>query len=357
MRLFGRRDPTEPPQPARRARIDSRLAALTLPDLGLAVSRDQAVRLSVIANARDLICGIASQLDVERQRGPIEDPEILDPGQLLTQPDPDESWAQTIASTVDDSIFYGGSDWLVLRRDTEGYPTRARRLPPGSVQIEWNEDYAKFSRVKTVTVGSTEIPPQDLIRIGAIGRGILYERSAVIMAAATLAAAADRFANVHLPAGTLTNTGQEIGPDDAKTIVSDFDAAREAGATAFLQGLTYERTQLNAADLQLVEALAAMDTRLARIMNVPVSTVAASPSGGASAQLYANVAMNLTALILQAVAPHLVAIEQALTNQATPRGQRVKFDTGGWLRFANVTAPTPSVTIGGATDSGGPNAG
>ena len=167
----------------------------------------------------------------------------------------------------------------------------------------------------------------------------MVDGAPIILAGLTLLAAADRFANVPLPAGVLTNTGQEIGPDDAAAIVQDFDAARETGSTAFLQSMTYERTQLNAADLQLVESVAAMDTRLARLMNVPVSMVAASPTGSAHAQLYANVPQNLTQAVQQAVAPYLVCIEDAITFQATPRGQNVVFDTGDWLRFSMVSMP------------------
>jgi phage portal protein BeeE len=178
-----------------------------------------------------------------------------------------------------------------------------------------------------------------VIRFGAAHNGILIDGAPIILAALQLQTSADRFANVPLPAGVLTNTGQEIGEDDAAAIVTAFDTARESGATAFLQSMTYERTQLNAADLQLVESVAAMDTRLARLLNVPVSMVAASPTGSAHAQLYANVPQNLTQLVQQAVAPYLVCLEDAITFQATPRGQNVVFNTSDWLRFAQVSMP------------------
>jgi hypothetical protein len=303
------------------------------------VSREQAMSLSVVANSRHLIVGISSQLSIDRLRGSGADSEKLDPGPLLTQPDPDETWGTTIGLTVDDLIFYGGSDWLVLRRDSEGYPTRARRLPPGSVAIRWNVDYSKYSRIVEISVSGTAIPPSDLIRIQFPSNGVLRDGAAIILSAIQLQASADRFANVPLPAGVLTNTGQEIGTKDAKDIVDAFDAARETGATAFLQSMTFERTALNAADLQLVESMASMDTRLSRLMNVPVSMVGASPSGNARAQLYSNVGQSLTQLVQQAVAPYLVCVEDALTTFATPRGQRVAFNTADWLRFATIAVP------------------
>ena len=305
----------------------------------LGVSREQALGLSVVANARSLIVGIAAQLSVDRLRGEGEDSEKFEPGTLLRQPDPDEIWGVTIGWTIDDLIFFGESDWLVLRRDSEGFPSRARRLPPGSLAVRWSSDYGRLSRIDELSVGGSVVPVDDVIRIQYPSHGVLRDGAAIILSALTLQQSADKFTSVPLPAGVLTNTGQEIGTKDAADIVSAFDSAREAGATAFLQSMTYERTQLNSADLQLVESMAAMDTRLARLMNVPVSMVGASPSGGAHAQLYANVPQNLTQLVQQAVAPYLVVVEDALSTYATPRGQRVAFATGDWLRFSMVSMP------------------
>jgi hypothetical protein len=346
VRLLGRR----PADPAPSPRANGALAPITWPQGPLGISRQSAVALSVVANASTLIKSIAAQLSIGRFRGDTE----LDPGTLLTQPDPDTTWPVQIAETVDDLIFYGAAAWLVLRRDVEGLPTRARRLPPGSVAIRWSTDYGRLSRIDYVSIGGVEVPPDDVIRFGAAHNGILIDGAPIILAALQLQTSADRFANVPLPAGVLTNTGQEIGEDDAAAIVTAFDTARESGATAFLQSMTYERTQLNAADLQLVESVAAMDTRLARLLNVPVSMVAASPTGSAHAQLYANVPQNLTQLVQQAVAPYLVCIEDAITFQATPRGQNVVFNTSDWLRFAQVSMPntqpagTPPLTPEGA---------
>jgi hypothetical protein len=317
----------------------------------LTVSREQALALSVIANARSLIVSVVAQLSVDRLRDDVE----LDPGTLLTQPDPDSDWPNQIGWTVDDLIFYGESNWLVLRRDADGWPTRARRLPAGSVAVQYSNDYGQFSRILAIRVGGSDINQDDLIRFQMPHHGVLRDGASLILQSLTLTAAAQKFATVALPAGVLTNTGQEIGPKDAADIVEAFDAARESGATAFLQSMTYERTQLNSADLQLVEALAAMDTRLARLMNVPVAMIAASPSGGAHTQLYANVPQNLTQLVQQCVAPYLVACEAALT-LAVPRSQRVAFATGDWLRFAMVSMPvtapagTPPLTPGGQTE-------
>jgi len=304
--------------------------------------------LSVVANARNVIVGIASQLSVERTR----DAEVLDPGTILTQPDPDETWPATIGRTVDDLLFYGECYWLVLRRDAEGYPSRARPLPYGSVAPTLDDDWSKYSRVKEYRIGSEKFPPTALVHFSMPGLGVLRESGILLTDCLTLADAASRHTTVALPAGVLYNEGQEVGEKDAKAIVAQFDAARLTGETAFLQSMKYERTALNAADLQLVEALATMDARLARAMNVPVAVVGASPTGGATALIYSNLTSTLANLILQTVAPYLRVIEETASAVITPRGQVVKFQTEDWLRFAEVgsapasgIAPTETETI------------
>jgi hypothetical protein len=102
---------------------------------------------------------------------------------------------------------------------------------------------------------------------------------------------------------------------------------------AFLQGLTYAREQLTAEDLQLVAARAHTATEMARLHNMPVAQVAASPSGGGSVLLYANVGSNLALMVSNAVAPYLSAIEQTLSlPTVTPEGQAVAFDVPAFLR-------------------------
>ena len=333
MRLIGRQRQDE-----RAARPRAGLGAITLPqsDTAFRVSRDAALSLSVVANSVQLICGIAGQLTVDRMRGDEE----IDAGTILTAPDPDLPWPTVVSELVDDLIFFGEAFWLVLRRDAEGFPTRARRLPWAAVAPQIDPDYGKWTRIKGYAVGGDDVAARDIIRFKARGRGILRDYAALLVEALNLAAAAARHATVPLPAGVLTNTGQEIGDEDARLIVANFDQARVDGSTAFLQSMTYERTALNAADLQLVEAAAAMDTRLARILNVPVAAVAASPTGAAHAQLYANVVASFTQLIQASIAPFLRVIEETMTlQQVTPRGQTVVFDVADWLRFAQVAEP------------------
>jgi hypothetical protein len=318
----------------------------------LPVSRELAMSLPTIAAGRNLICGTVAQLDVRRFRGADQ----LEPGSLLTQPDPDSVWPVTIAETVDDLIFYGRAAWLVLAydgqatdRNPSGLPVRARRVPPTQWSARLSSDLAAYTRLEGYTVGASELEPDALITFDAGHEGLLTYGAGTLSAGYALELAARRHADVELPAGVLENTGHELSAAEAAVHVAAFQAARREHTVAFLQGLKYSREALMPADLQLVEARAIAATDQARLLNVPVAMVAASPTGGASAMLYANLGATQALLLTQAVAPLLRVIEATLsTDQVTPRGQAVAFSTSQWLRADPQAAADSAVQLAAA---------
>jgi phage portal protein BeeE len=102
------------------------------------------------------------------------------------------------------------------------------------------------------------------------------------------------------------------------------------------------------ADLQLIEARANVATDVARLFNVPVAMIGASPSGGASALLYSNLSQQLAILVSGAVAPHLRTIEDTLSDQAMPRGQAAAFDVQTFLRSDPTAAADYAIGLYGA---------
>ena len=308
--------------------------------------------LPTIANGRNLICGTVAQLDVHRYRGS----DLLEAGSLLTQPDPDTTWPVTITRTVDDLIFYGRSAWIVLAYDGQaternpfGLPVRARRIDPACWSANLSTDLAAYTRLESYTVGGQVLEPGALIAFDAGHEGVLTYGARTLSAGYALELAARRHADVELPAGTLTNTGHELSADEAAAMVAAFQAARREHGVAFLQGINYRREALNPADLQLVEARAIAATDQARLLGVPVAMVAASPTGGASAMLYANLGATQALLLTQAVAPHLRVIESVLSSDAvTPRGQAVAFSTSQWLRSDPQASADYATSLEGA---------
>jgi HK97 family phage portal protein len=295
-------------------------------------SRELAMTVPAVAACRNLIIGAMVQFPPTRYRGA----ERLEPGPLLAQPDPSSTWEAWLALTVDDVLFHGRAYSHVLRRDSDGFPSAMRALPFESVTPTTSATSAGGYVTVTgyrVTGSSSPIPVADVIRFESTAPGILTTGARTLSAAIELELAARRLSSVELPAGVLENTGSELGPEEAAELLAGFQAARRSSGVAFLQGITYKREQLSAADLQLIEARANVATEVARLFNVPVAMIGASPSGGAAAMLYANLSSQQALLCSTAVAPPRSTIEATLSlPTVTPRGQRVALDMQAYLR-------------------------
>ncbi len=339
---FRRRAELDPRRPANAdARTVARPGSLQTATLNyplLPVSRDGAMTIPAIAACRNLIVGAAIQMGVYRYRAG----ERLEPGPLLTQPDPDTIWPTTLGGAIDDLLFYGRAYWRVLafdgaesERNPRGFPIRARWIPFGDVNPEVVDDAGAYTRLEGYSIAgeADTVPPDEVIRFDSPMPGILATGGRTIANAFAIETAARRFADVDLPAGVLTNEGTELGDDEADKILANFEKARAENTIAFLQGMTYERTAINPHDLQLVEARSIAATDCARLFNVPVSMIGASPSGNASALLYSNLAAQLAVFVSDAVAPHLRTLEATLSlPSVTPAGQSVAFDVQTFLR-------------------------
>jgi phage portal protein BeeE len=309
------------------------------------VSRETALSIPTVLACRNLIVGTVVQLGLYRYRGD----QRLDPEYLLSKPDPSTTLPATLAGTVDDLLFHGRAYWRVLDRDSEGFARRARWTPVADVTAETRNSggsYALLTGYEVAGVG--HVSPDDLIRFDSPIPGVLDLGGQTLSAAIALEQAAARLSAVELPAGVLKNEGTELGPDEARALVADFQAARRENGIAFLQGIAYSRENLSPADLQLVEARANAATDCARLFNVPVAMVGASPSGNASALLYSNLSQQLAILVSSAVAPHLRTIEATLTD-AIPRGQSAAFDVQSFLRFDPQAAADYAIALAGAS--------
>ena len=288
------------------------------------------------ASCRNLIVNTIAGLDIERYRGSEELPE----GMLLSQPDPSTTWTSTISGTVDDLLWYGQAFWVILARDgigtvqnPDGLPVRARRIPAENCEVIYSQNLSDYDRISGFQINGTIVDPRMVIFFDAGNEGILNYGARTLTAAIELEDAARRLSTVELPAGILQNVGHELGQEEADAVVEAFQTARRTNTIAFLQNVEYSRQDLNPSDLQLVEARAASATDVARLFQVPVSMIGASPTGNSSALLYANVAQNTAQFVQQACAPFINTNERTLSLESvTVRGQEVRFDVQAFLR-------------------------
>jgi HK97 family phage portal protein len=302
----------------------------------IGLTRETALGIPAISAGRNLIVNTIAQLAPDRYRGA----ESLGPGWLLTQPDPSTTWVDTISGTVDDLIFHGFAAWLILARDgiateanPDGLPVRARRIPADIVTPVLSDRLTDYDQVAGYRVNGQFVEKRNIIYFASGHDGILNYGARTISAAIELEDAARRLSSVELPAGILQNVGHELGPDEAAEVVTAFQTARRTNTIAFLQNVEYSRADLNPQDLQLVEARAIAATDCARLLNIPVSMIGASPTGNSSALLYSNLAQNTAQFVQTACAPYIRAIEDTLSlPSVTARGQRVAFDVQAFLR-------------------------
>lgn len=297
--------------------------------IGEGVSRETALSVPSVAACRNLVVGTVVQLSLYRYR----QGERLEPDSLTTQPDPSTTIAATLGGSVDDLLFEGRAYWRVLDRDSEGYPRRARWVPVRDVTADTADTGGSYSTLHGYRIKGVKelVDPADVIRFDSPIPGVLTVGGRTIAAALELENKARQLSTVDLPAGVLKNEGTELGEDEARELVASFQESRRENGIAFLQGVAYSREDLNAADLQLIEARANVATEVARLFGVPVAMIGASPSGNASALLYSNLSQQLAIMVSGAVAPHLRTIELTLT-AVYPRGQSVAFDVQTFLR-------------------------
>lgn len=315
--------------------------------IGEGVSRELALSIPAVLACRNLVTGTVVQMHLYRYRGAER---LDDPDYLCSKPDPSTTLPATLGGTVDDLLFYGRAYWRVLERDSAGFARRARWTPYADVTPKTRSTGGSYEELLGYDVAGVdgELAPADLIRFDSSTPGVLDVGGPMLAAAIELEQAARRLASVQIPAGVLKNeSNDELSVAEAELVVQNFAANRAQYGIAFVQGMSYSRESISATDLQLVEARAAVATDVARLFNVPVAMIGASPSGNASALLYSNLSQQLAILVSSAVAPHLRTIESTLSD-VYPRGTEVAFDVQTFLRSDPQAAADYVIALVGA---------
>lgn len=246
------------------------------------------------------------------------------PRSLLTNPDPEMTYWATMTRTVRDLLCFDVAHWQVVERAWDGYPSRVRVLDGNKTTVLPDGG---------VVSNGTTIPESRLIRIPGDGLGGWLTTGAhAIHAAASLEAAAVRYAEFPLPTIILKNTGADLPPDQVDALLEAWETARQTRATAYINStLETKEFGFSAADLQLVDARNAAAIQIARLANLdPIWTGAGVPG---SSLTYSNRIDLYRQLLDTALTPIMQAIGQRLSaGDVTPRGHTVTFDTAVFLK-------------------------
>lgn len=315
-------------------------------------SRQLALSVPTIRRARNVLCSTVGVLPIEYWKATPADQEDekLEPLSWMARPDPHRTPAHILAWTVDDLIFHARAFWKVTSRYGMGgdsFPATFQRMPFDEVSVTCS---AADSSVPIVRWKGAEVNPRDVIDFQGLTEGVLCDGARAICTAIKLDQAADRFADVALPAGVLQETGEAepLDADDRQELGDEFEARRRCHTTAVVShGLKYEVPPWDAEKMQLTVSRQHSSLELSRVMDVPPWTVGA-PSG--SSMTYQNGTQAKLDLLDFGSIAYLTTIEQTLSGPNVVRpGYYVNLGTDAWLR-------NPLIESGGATAPAAPAA-
>lgn len=290
---------------------------------GDSISRKEAMTIPAVRRGRNVIAGTlgAAPLIAVRQRAG-QPPERV-PRTLLSQPDPNVTCAFTVTWTLDDLIFYGVSWWLVTKRDSFGYPANAERIHPIRIRVDMAQQQAY--------VDGKPVNDRDLIRFDGPDEGILTYGATTLKTYLLLENAVRNYARMDVPLGLIQDEEGAMTTDEVQTFLDSWEAARIKRSTGYLpSGLKYVNPAFNAEQLELSTARDFQSQEIARLMNLPASSINAPVN---SSLTYATTESNRRELVDMTLQPFKVAIEQRLSMpDVTPGGTTVQFDLGMFLR-------------------------
>ena len=327
--------PTPPPPPATPAVGDGRLAPFTVerPDgFVWPLTRDQAWLIPAVAQGLQVIAGTIGTLPMDRRRGR----DTLPLGTLLNQPDPEEPRVSTLTRLVEDLVLFPYAYLVVLSRDVDGWPLSVRYVPfelvePSDPPLDPYTMPTAPTRYRLGVGAGVDVPARDVLRFPSHWPGLLVVGARALQTAVLLEQAAQRFANIDIPAGTLKNRGADLPPAKVDELLSTWERARLTHTTGYLNNLVdYETHQLDAGQLQLVEARRWATAETARLLNLPSRYLNAEAG---SSMTYTTVESERRDLVDLSLRPYLSLVEQRFSlDDVCPHGQRVTWDLDAFYR-------------------------
>lgn len=317
------------------------------------MTRSDAMSLSVVNRARDLICGVLSTLPFTRYRDRAGRVEDLGPG-WLERPDPTRTRGAWTASVVDDLFFHGYALARVTARYADTTPAALQHVPWSETRLDRDAGDWVWTPTPESTIGPTFDPVRirvtDAVLFESPLTGILAHPQALAIAR-RLDRAAWRFAASTVPMGWLKQTGGEpLAEDEMTALAQGFATARDQDAIAFLnEWIDYHEANIDPDRLQLVEGRSYQDAAVARVCNVPNFTVGVSVPG--DSMTYKTSQSARLDLVDFALAPYVACMEQTLSGpDVTPAGTTVVVDLEPFLRSPLWTSTnTDTVPVPGGT--------
>ena len=241
------------------------ITADILGDYDLAVTREQAMRISSVAKARALICAL-SRYPLVAYR---DDVEIPTQPAWLSRTDTGQPPQWRMLWTLDDLLFYGRSLWVV-GRSAAGQIRDAVRVPFD----EW-----EITDDLVILVQGREVDADEVIYFDGPQDALLDIARDDIRAARDMAKAWAKRVKSPVPLVGLHDTiDVQIDPAERDEIVTGWEKARYEGGTAYIPQRFNVETYGDAPTDLFVAGRNAARIDFANYTNLPASMLDGSPS-------------------------------------------------------------------------------
>lgn len=307
------------------------------------LSRKEALSIPGVAKGRNLLCSTATLPLTERGPG-----NSSSRAPLLEQIDPNLANVVVLALTLEDLLFDAVSWWLVIERGADNYPTKARRLAPGSVQAKpptgasWPNPATTPGGIDPtatrVYVDGVERDRRDVIRFDSPNPALnevareTFRLAADYRDAAAMYARNPQVSEYFSPA----DGAVELDDDTIREHLSAWLSTRRRGGIGYVPaGLKYnESSAPTAADMKLPELKqqAALETALTMGLDPEVLGVPTTSRTYANAQDWRRDRIN------DVLAAYMLAITQRLSMpDLCRRGYVRTFDLDDYMKADPIT--------------------
>lgn len=293
----------------------------------LRISRARALQVPAVARARNIICGTAGSLYLNRFNK--FDNRMLPEIPLQAQPDPAYPASVTWSYIFDSMLFYGGAYCQVISLYSDNKVQYFRWLDPELI----TENTDGNGTVISYNYNGTELPRtgiNSIIYFPSFEDGLLSRAGRTIETALELEEAANRAAKEPAPQVVLQNTGVDLPASKVSDMLAGWKAARRERATAYLNAhMDIKTIGFDPRSNQLVEARQFHASELARAMSLPSYFLGVETNS----MTYSNVESVRRDLIDLTLRPFIVAVENRLNMpDFSTRDIVFRFDLDAFMR-------------------------
>ncbi|MHA6509518.1 phage portal protein [Tessaracoccus sp. Y1736] len=297
-------------------------------DSGVAVTPDQAMRLSAVWSCVRLLADTISTLplDVYRDGKPITTPP------LLVEPaagQPRHDWLYSVMVSL---LLRGNAFGLITARSGATLlPSQIELVDPDKVQI------ARVDGVTTYRIAGVAFDAEDVWHCRAYPVAgqvaglspVEYARQSIGLGIAAEKFGAQFFGGGSIPSGVL-QADVNLTPDAAESIGARWRSLHEGRhrVAVLSKGLSFQPISVVPEESQFIETQRFSVSQIARIFGVPAEMIGGDSGGSLT---YSNTEARALDFMRYSVAPWLVRLEASLS-KLLPRAHYVKFNPDALLR-------------------------